>query len=207
MKTPKTSIVKTETNSPASLLKIAIESKADIQQLEKLMDLQERWNTQQAKKKFLIAISSFQKDCPIMKKTKKVSFGQTRYSYTPLGEIASMIKRVMNKNGLSYRWEMKDGAEKLICTCIISHIDGHNEQTTMSANKDASGSKNEIQQRGSTITYLQRYTLISALGISTADEDVDGKGTKTPEKEVHSQFLIELNELIERNFLYTFAPQ
>ncbi len=44
----------------------------------------------------------------------------------------------------------------------------------MSAGKDASGSKNDIQQKGSTQTYLQRYTLIGALGLSTADEDVDG---------------------------------
>lgn len=62
--------------------------------------------------------------------------------------------------------------------CIISHVDGHDESTTMSAEADTSGNKNAIQSRGSSVTYLQRYTLIGALGISTADEDVDGQGTK-----------------------------
>ena len=40
---------------------------------------------------------------------------------------------------------------------------------------DTSGKKNEIQSRGSTITYLQRYTLIGALGLTTADEDIDAR--------------------------------
>jgi len=52
----------------------------------------------------------------------------------------------------------------------------------MSAKKDSSGNKNEIQARGSAITYLQRYTLIAALGISTADEDNDGQ-TVQPQSE------------------------
>jgi uncharacterized protein (DUF3820 family) len=55
---------------------------------------------------------------------------------------------------------------------------GHSESTTLSAAKDGSGNKNDIQARGSAATYLQRYTLIGALGLTTANEDVDGAGTK-----------------------------
>ena len=49
----------------------------------------------------------------------------------------------------------------------------------MSAGKDDSGQKNQIQQTASTHTYLQRYTLIGALGLSSADEDIDGRGQQT----------------------------
>ena len=45
----------------------------------------------------------------------------------------------------------------------------------MSAPADSSGSKNPVQQIGSTMTYLQRYTLIGALGLTTADKDDDGR--------------------------------
>src|SRR5690606_10591416 len=42
---------------------------------------------------------------------------------------------------------------------------------------DGSGNKNAIQGIGSTSTYLQRYTLSAAFGLTTADEDDDGEAT------------------------------
>ncbi len=190
-----TKVVIDNKSNPAYLLELAIEKNSSIEQMEKLMDLKDRYDKKIAKQNFLMAISIFQSDCPVIKKTKKVAFGNTKYSYAALGDIAEQIKKVLQKNGLSYRWEMKDETEKMICTCIVSHIDGHSEQTTMSASKDSSGSKNEIQQRGSTITYLQRYTLISVLGISTADDDVDGG--KPKDEAVEGVEEKELKELLE----------
>ena len=45
----------------------------------------------------------------------------------------------------------------------------------MSGAPDTSGKKNTIQAQGSSVTYLQRYSLIGALGLTTADEDIDGR--------------------------------
>ena len=169
-----------EYSNPAYLLKLAIENKADITQLKELMDLNDRFLAQKAKTNYLSAISKFQSECPVIKKKKKVSFvsqrtqSKTEYKYAELGDIDEQIKKALFNCGLSKQWKLKDVAENLECTCIISHVDGHSESTVMTAGKDDSGGKNAIQQRGSTITYLQRYTLISALGITTADEDVDG---------------------------------
>jgi len=39
---------------------------------------------------------------------------------------------------------------------------------------DTSGSKNSIQAVGSTVSYLQRYTLYSILGLASKDADTDG---------------------------------
>lgn len=173
--------------NPSALLQLAVQQNLDIDKLEKLMQLQERWQAQQARKEFLSAISHFQANCPTLEKTKKVDFAnkagyRTKYSYASLGDIVESIKKPLSDAGLSFRWEIQDVESKLVVTCIVSHHLGHSEKTTMSAAKDESGGKNEIQQRGSSITYLQRYTLIAALGISTADEDVDGhkEETSTP---------------------------
>lgn len=162
--------------SPSYLLQLAIENKADIQQLEKLMDLQERWDKGQAKKKFLSAISKFQNDVPEIKKSKQVDFGQgkAKYKFADIADIDKAIKKPMEANGLSKRWEVKEETGNITVTCIISHMDGHSEITAMTAQKDSSPGKNEIQMKASTITYLKRYTMTSALGITTADEDVDG---------------------------------
>lgn len=171
--------------TPAALLKLAVSKDLDLTKLEKLMELQERWQGNQARKAYLDSLCKFQKDVPALEKTKLVAFGTTKYKYAPLGEITATIKDTLFNCGLSYRWEIQDTETQLICTCITSHRDGHSEKTTMSGAKDASGGKNEIQQRGSTITYLQRYTLIAALGLSTADEDNDGRSSDArPEEPV-----------------------
>ena len=171
-------VVKIDNAMPANLIELALKQKAPIEQLEKLLALQERFEDRQAKKAFLIAKSEFQSRCPILKKSKTVKFNQVNYNYIPLGEIANQIKGLLKECGLSYRWETKEDNGLISITCIVSHIDGHSESNTMSAKKDASGAKNEIQQIGSTMTYLQRYSLIGALGISTADMDMDGEQPK-----------------------------
>ena len=168
--------------SPLNLISLAIEKGADIEQLEKLLSLKERWDAAQANKSFIAAMSNFQKEVPAIEKKKLVKYpsktgGNVSYKYAELGEIDDTIKNAMAANGLSKRWEIKEEGEKLICTCIISHIDGHTESTSMSSTKDISGGKNEIQSRASAISYLQRYTLIGVLGLTTATEDNDGDGT------------------------------
>lgn len=50
----------------------------------------------------------------------------------------------------------------------------------MIAPVDTSGSKNAIQAIGSTVTYLQRYTLLSGCGLAAASTDDDGRGAAPP---------------------------
>jgi len=185
-------------SNPQSLIELAIEKGAGIEQLKELMDLKERYDAGEAKKVFFASMTLFQSECPVLNKTKKVSFNNTEYSYTPLGSIAGQIKEIVDKCGFSYRWTIKDDEKIINVTCIVSHKDGHSESTTMSGNLDATGSKNAIQQRGSTVTYLQRYTLIGALGITTADDDNDGKGTtiNKPESQQSDDLMVEIEEKI-----------
>lgn len=195
---PKTTAATEDTGSPANLLRIAIENKADVSQLKELMDLQDRWLAQKAKKNFLASISQFQADVPEIKKTKVADYGQgkAKYKFADIADVDKAIKAPMQKNGLSKRWEVKDDADKLIVSCIISHVDGHSETTTMSSLKDNSPGKNEIQMRASAITYLKRYTMTSALGITTADEDVDGATPKVePTDDEETKELKELLKL------------
>lgn len=178
--------------NPQSLISLALEKGTPMDQLEKLLELKERWDAAQANKSFLAALSNFQKEVPAIQKKKQVSFagrtgGNVNYKYAELGEIDETIKEAMANNGLSKRWEITEDGEKIICTCIISHIDGHKEITTMSSLKDASGNKNEIQSRASAVTYLQRYTLIGALGLTTASEDNDGDGTPPARQSTQQQ--------------------
>ena len=73
-------------------------------------------------------------------------------------------------------------------TCKITHELGHSEETSLSAPADSSGSKNAIQAIGSTITYLQRYTLLALTGLATHEQDDDAQAVseKIDDKQLHS---------------------
>ena len=187
--------------SPQNLISLALEQKADITTLERLMDLQERWEKNQAKKLFLDAFANFQSELPEIKKSKTVKYssskgGNVSYNYSPLPDIVKQIKQPLKDNGFSFRWEFEENG-KIKCRCILSHVGGHSESSTMEAEKDTTGNKNDIQSIGSTRTYLQRYTLIGVLGLSTAEDDTDGM--KVDKNEV--------NELLQEELKTYQAPQ
>lgn len=159
------------TNNPGRLLELAITQGAGVDQLGKLMDLQERWQAQQSKELFFQALSKFQHECPPINKSK--GGYDDRYFYAPLDKTTEIIKPVLYKCGLTYRWEQQETEKQIAVNCIITHIAGHSETTQLTGEPDGSGSKNAIQARGSTVQYLRRYTLESALGISTTFIDDD----------------------------------
>lgn len=180
--------------TPDQLLALAVDKNIDIDKLEKLLAMKERWEAQQAKKAFFNSLSDFQIECPDLRKTKKVFFemktgGTTEYFYAPLADIDRQIKQPLKNRGLTKRWEISDTGAEIKVTCIITHVDGHSERTTMTATPDTSGSKNPIQARGSAIEYMKRYTLTSALGITTADSDIDGRMPELDIDKLHKQYM------------------
>jgi uncharacterized protein YhaN len=156
--------------TPTNLLELAVSKGADVDQLEKLMALQANYEAKQAKTAYLIAVTKFQSEVPRITKSKSGH----NFSYAPLADIVEQIKSTLQSCGLSYRFEQnhQNGIE---VTCVLSHIEGHSERTSMKADADTSGSKNSVQAIGSTVSYCQRYTLIGSLGLTTADEDMDGR--------------------------------
>lgn len=164
--------------SPPALLSRAVQSGADVQVLERLMELQERWETNQARKAFDQAMAAIRSDLPRIEKKGEVDFGsgkgRTYYKYERLQDVVEAIQPVLSKHGLSFRWRTDSSGGEVSITCIISHELGHSEETTLNAPLDQTGNKNAIQSIGSTVTYLQRYTLKAALGVAAADDD-DGQ--------------------------------
>ncbi|WP_445494630.1 ERF family protein [Photorhabdus sp. SF281] len=172
-------------NAPMKLIEMAVSSNADIDKLEKLLELQTKWEAGQSRKEFLDAMASFQSAVPTIKKLKSADFGngKAKYKYASLDDISEQIKPYLQQHGLSYRFEQKMENGVITVKCIVSQRSGHQESCEMSSTPDASGGKNNIQQSASAITYLRRYTLTGALGIATADEDIDGRlpGQKSDE--------------------------
>jgi hypothetical protein len=181
--------------TPDKLLELAINKDLDIDKLSKLMEMQREYNADLARKAFFHALINFQSTAPEIRKNKEVAFGDTKYSYAPLADIVRQIKGACKDCDLSFRWEIQDNKEEIKVSCIITHSDGHSESTTMTANADTSGKKNAIQARGSAIEYMKRYTLIGALGVSTADSDIDARMPELDIDKLHKSYM-ELYEKI-----------
>lgn len=191
-------VVKHQLN-PSELLTLAVDKDLDIEKLGKLMQLQKEWAADQSRKAFFLSLAKFQSEVPEIRKSKSVAFNEVKYNYAPLSDVVRQIKDTCRECGLSYRWEIQDDKEIIKVTCLVTHVDGHTEQTTMTASPDDSGKKNKIQQRGSSIEYLKRYTLIGALGLSTTDSDVDGYMPEISMDILHRQYMEHYNELIQIN--------
>lgn len=174
------------------LMELAITGNADVDKLEKLMDLQERWEAKESKRAYTEAMSKFQSICPPILKAKSGH----NCKYATLPSIHTVIKSPLRECGLSFRYEQSVKNNEMTVKCIVTHTSGHSESTSMSAPMDASGSKNAIQAIGSSNSYLQRYTLIGALGIVTADTDDDGMKAN----EINIRDLLDLNKLVRDKF-------
>ena len=165
--------------TPADIVLYAMEKGADIAQIEKFMELQMKWEADQARKAFVADMAEFKKSPPTIVKDKQVAYSGTNYMHATLGNVTGAIVEGLAQNGFSHRWDTQQEGAQIVVTCILTHKLGHSERTTLSAGKDDSGKKNNIQQMASTITYLQRYTLLAATGIATNDQgDDDGRAAE-----------------------------
>ena len=161
--------------TPMELLRIAMSQNADIDKLAKLMELQERWEKNEAKKAFVRALSEFKSKPPEITKNRHVKFGSTEFDHATLDHVTDQIGAALSEHGLSHTWSMRQENGAIYVTCTLTHKDGHSEDVTLSASADTSGSKNAIQAIGSTVTYLQRYTLLAATGLAARNTDDDGQ--------------------------------
>lgn len=162
----------------AMVEKIALDPNADVMKLEKMIELQERVMATQAKAQFDQAMLNFQIKKPVLEKSSRGHNSK----YAKLEYIQSTIEPVLREFGLFVRWNTQaTQSGKTRVTCICTHIGGHSETSSMDVNPDKGGSKSEIQADGSAISYAQRYTMRSLLGLVIA-EDTDGqtKATITP---------------------------
>lgn len=155
--------------TPMEMLSRAIEGGAGIEVLEKLMDLQERWEARQARRAFDEAVAAAKAEIrPIVRNRE----GHNAKKYADFAAIAAAVDPILSKYGLAYRFRTSQ-TDKIAVTCILTGF-GHYEENTLVGLPDATGSKNAIQAIGSALTYLQRYSLTQALGLAATYDD-DGR--------------------------------
>lgn len=165
-------------SSPARLIEMAIQQNADVAKLEKLMDLQERWDARQAEVAFNAALNKVQANLPQIE--KKADNKQTSSKYAKLEHVNAALVPVYAAEGFSISWGTGDspidGHVRLIAD--LSHSAGHTRRYHLDVPLDRAGVKGNdnktlVHATGSSISYGRRYLTLMMFNASTYD-DQDG---------------------------------
>lgn len=159
--------------------RVVLNPEADMDKLDKMLDMQERILNRNAKQSFTADLAAMQAELPLVSKAGE---GHNRARYAKLEDINEAIRPTLQKYGFAVTFRVKQSDKSATVTAILSHKLGHSEETDLVLPLDTSGSKNAVQAVGSTVSYGKRYALCALLNISTGD-DTDGNIHKQQKQE------------------------
>lgn len=172
--------------NPLAMLSSALDAGHDVEKLGKLMDLAERYEANQARKSYALAMSNFQGTCPQivnrqMATVTMSSGGAYSYSYADLDTIMATIRPTLNACGLSVTYDTKiaEDGNSITSFCHVMHADGHTEVRTFQCPVDNLAKMNDSQKMGSANAYASRYNICNALGLTTGEDDDGAAGDIT----------------------------
>ena len=153
-----------------------LEASPDPQALRELLSIQHAWEQEEARKAYERAMVALKRELPtVLARDRTVDYankggGRTTYTHTSLALAMDAVTEPLTRHGFSLSWRPSTSERgQVTVACRVTHVEGHTEETSISAPIDTSGSKSPAQGVASTITLLQRYTALSLLGIATAD--------------------------------------
>ena len=176
--------------TPAMLLSIAVEKGTDLDQLEKLMDLQERYENKEANKVFSAAMTDAQSQMTSI--SQDASNSQTHSKYATYKALDAATRPIYTANGFSLSFDTGDMIEDNIIMVIatVKHSAGHEETYKMPVPCDGKGAKgNDVMTKThavmSALSYGKRGLLKMIFNLAEGESDDDGNlaGTAAITKE------------------------
>jgi len=110
----------------------------------------------------------------IIKKVNKGFLG----AFASLDDVLTIIKPALTENNFFITFKSKteilsDKNCVMHVTCILKHITGLSESSTVTSTTAKLSKATEVQETGATLTYLRRYVLLLVLGTSASEKDLD----------------------------------
>jgi hypothetical protein len=183
-------------------MELALDPNTDADKLAKLLDAQLRWEANEARKQFETAFELFKRKVPELLKTKRVEFANkggdvTRYAHAELEVITPILIEALLAYGITHRWKTDDKDGRPIVTLVLKGFGHTEEAATLSGPPDMSGGKNSIQAIGSTVSYLERYTLIAGCGLAVKGQDDDGRSGECMPEQAIEEYCIAMGDETE----------
>lgn len=178
-----------ETSALLSMIeRVAMNPEADLDKMERLLEMRERMETRAAKQAYLDAFARLQQELPAV--TKKGTGHNIKYAR--FEDLIKTIKPFLATHGFSLSFRTAQAEKTITVTCVLGHAAGHTEQTDIVLPADTSGSKNAVQAWGSSTSYGKRYAAMTLLGIATQDEDDDATSISATISEKQASDLFDL---------------
>lgn len=168
----------------------------DVTKFEAMIRLAERVQDRTARQEFFRALNQAQREMPRIVKRGDIpgKGGQKQSRYAKLEDVDEAIRPIYERHGFAVTFpgaKVIDG--KTIYFARVCHVGGHVEEYSMPLALDTSGSKNDTQGGGSTMSYARRYLLKSIFNLIEKGEDTDGN----PPQYMSETQLRELRELCD----------
>lgn len=183
------------------IARAARDPSVDIDKMERLIAMQERVQARTAEVAFNAALADLQVSLPVIDERGGIKDrnGNVQSTYALWEDVNEAIRPCLSKHGFALRFRVDRQADQISVTGILSHREGHKEETTLALPTDTSGSKNAVQAVGSSVAYGKRYTAFALLNITSTGEDDDGNkaGLKPARDAVNDETLTSLIEYCE----------
>lgn len=160
----------------SQIVAMATNPDIDLERIKTVLSMQVDFERREAEKAFYKAISEFRRHVKPITKSKTVDY-QPRdkprvcYKHASMDDIDKGISQALTETGLSYYFEISQNNGQLKVTCVITHELGHKKETVMFSPIQEQAGITGLKALASTQTYLERYTLTAALGLSTTEDD------------------------------------
>lgn len=159
----------------------------DVSKLERLLEMQERIIARQAKADFMAALAEMKPKLPVIDRKGRIEVREKTASgkrdgdlqqstaFARWEDIDEAITPILHEHGfvLTFRTDATEDGRLIVTAVLSGH--GHEERTSLPPLPfDTTGSKNNIQAVGSSLSYGKRYAATLLLNIRTKGEDDDG---------------------------------
>ena len=159
----------------AVISKAARDPNVDIDKMERLLQMQERVAARQAEQEFASAFAQMQPNLPyISARNAIIHNGKTISNYADWPSISRAIAPILCDHGFGLNFSFENTADQVTVTARLKHVSGHTETNSVTLPSDKSGSKNQVQAIGSSLTYGQRYAGCPLVGVVIEGIDDDG---------------------------------
>lgn len=177
----------------------ASDPQCDIEKLERLMQMHERFQAQQAKQQYDEALAQMQEELPVIGERGGIrdKSGRIQSTYALWEDINEMIKPVLAKHGFAISFRTPRNEKGIEVEGVLSHRAGHRETTSLLLPADVSGNKNGVQAVASSVSYGKRYTAGALLNFTTTGEDDDGNSAVVTPR-ITSVQTAQLAELLDK---------
>ena len=179
-------------NMLAVIARAAADPSVNVEKMQALLSMQKEIVAEEARMASIRAFIALQDDLPSIGRDGKIEIikkgadgqrvaGRDRVEqstpYATFNNIMRILKPLLKKHGFGLHFETQPIGERLLVRGVLAHNLGHVRMTEFPLPAETSGSKNNVQGWGSSMSYGKRYAVIALVNIiSEAQEDRDTDG-------------------------------